>query len=110
MNEGNGVEEVFWGLAVTDIQDACDLFLPLYEASKGGDGFVSLEVSPGLADDGHGTVVAADRLYKLVNRPNLYIKIPATAECVPAVRTVISQEISVNVTVSSDSAICIMLD
>ncbi|BBN11489.1 transaldolase [Marchantia polymorpha subsp. ruderalis] len=98
MNEGNGVEEVFWGLAVTDIQDACDLFLPLYEASKGGDGFVSLEVSPGLADDGHGTVVAADRLYKLVNRPNLYIKIPATAECVPAVRTVISQEISVNVT------------
>ncbi|BBN11490.1 transaldolase [Marchantia polymorpha subsp. ruderalis] len=98
MKEGNGVEEVFWGLAVTDIQDACDLFLALYEESKGGDGFVSLEVSPRLAQDGEGTVAAANRLHKLVNRPNLYIKIPATAECVPAVKSVISQEISVNVT------------
>ncbi|KAL2650390.1 hypothetical protein R1flu_018518 [Riccia fluitans] len=98
MQQGNGVEEVFWGLAVTDIQDACDLFIPLYEESKGGDGFVSLEVSPSLAHDGDGTVAAASRLHKLVNRPNLMIKIPATADCIPAVKTVISQGISVNVT------------
>ncbi|KAL3690684.1 hypothetical protein R1sor_004335 [Riccia sorocarpa] len=96
--QGNGVEDVFWGLAVTDIQDTCDLFIPLYEESNGGDGFVSLEVSPSLAHDGDGTVAAANRLHKLVNRPNLMIKIPATADCIPAVKTVISQGISVNVT------------
>ncbi|KAL2650620.1 hypothetical protein R1flu_018748 [Riccia fluitans] len=98
MQQGNGVEEVFWGLAVTDIQDACDLFIPLYEESKGGDGFVSLEASPLLAHDGDGTVAAASRLHKLVNEPNLMIKILATVDYIPAVKTVISQGISVNVT------------
>lgn len=83
-----------------DIQDACRLFEPIYDETDGGDGYVSVEVSPKLADDTVGTVEAAKWLYKVVDRPNVYIKIPATAPCVPSIKEVISLGISVNVTVS----------
>lgn len=83
-----------------DIQDACKLFEPIYDETDGGDGYVSVEVSPRLADDTKGTVEAAKLLHKVVNRPNVYIKIPATAPCIPSIKEVISQGISVNVTVS----------
>lgn len=99
MKAGNGsVEDAYWGLVVKDIQDALDLFRPLYDESKGEDGYVSVEVSPSLAHDTDGTVEAAKWLHKAVNRKNVYIKIPATAECVPSVQTVIARGISVNVT------------
>ena len=95
---GWDAEKIFWQLAVEDIQQACDLFRPLYEETKGGDGYVSLEVSPYLAKDAEGTVKQAKELWERVNRPNLMIKIPATQEGVPAVRRAIAAGINVNVT------------
>lgn len=97
---GKGTEDAYWELVVKDIQDACKLFEPIYDQTDGGDGYVSVEVSPRLADDTEGTVEAAKWLHKVVDRTNVYIKIPATAECVPSIKTVISLGISVNVTVS----------
>jgi hypothetical protein len=78
MKAGNGVEDAYWQMVVKDIQDALDLFLPIYEESEGDDGYVSVEVSPSLAHDTQGTVEAAKWLHKSVNRANVYIKIPAT--------------------------------
>ena len=91
-------EDMFWQLAVEDIQAAADLFLPLYEQTHGGDGFVSLEVSPFLANKTRETISEAKRLWKTVNRPNLMIKIPATPAGIPAIRDVIAAGINVNVT------------
>ncbi|XP_010250505.1 PREDICTED: uncharacterized protein LOC104592737 [Nelumbo nucifera] len=95
---GKDIESAYWELVVKDIQDACKLFEPIYDQTDAADGYVSVEVSPKLADDTKGTVEAAKWLHKVVDRPNVYIKIPATAECVPSVKEVISLGISVNVT------------
>jgi transaldolase len=91
-------EAVFFELAIEDIQDAADLFLPLYEQSNGGDGFVSLEVNPTLADDTAATLVQARQLWERVNRPNLMIKIPATKAGLPAITAALVAGINVNVT------------
>ncbi|MDZ4671067.1 MAG: bifunctional transaldolase/phosoglucose isomerase [Phototrophicales bacterium] len=91
-------EEVYEILAVEDIQRAADLFRPIYDNTNGRDGYVSLEVSPLLARDTHGTVLEAKRLAKAVDRPNLMIKIPATADGIPAIEATIAEGISVNVT------------
>lgn len=95
---GWDAEKIFWQLAIEDIQEACDLFLPLYEKTKGGDGYVSLEVSPYLARDTEGTIQQAQELWNRVNRPNLMVKIPATKEGIPAIRASIAAGINVNVT------------
>jgi transaldolase/glucose-6-phosphate isomerase len=95
---GWDAEKIFWQLAVEDIQQACDLFLPLYEETNGGDGFVSLEVSPYLANDTNGTVAQAKEIWGRVAKPNLMVKIPATKAGIPAVREVIAAGINVNVT------------
>ena len=95
---GWDAEKIFWQLAIEDIQQACDLFRPLYDETKGGDGYVSLEVSPYLANDTEGTVKQAKELWGRVNRPNLMVKIPATKEGVPAIRQAIAAGINVNVT------------
>ena len=89
---------LFEALAIDDIQHACDEFRSLYDSSHGGDGYVSLEVSPVLSHDTQGTIEAAERLWKKVARPNVMIKIPATPEGLPAVTEVISQGINVNIT------------
>ncbi|KAE8726059.1 Transaldolase [Hibiscus syriacus] len=88
----------YWELVVKDIQDASKLFELIYDQTDGGDGYVSVEVSPRLADDTEGTIVAAKYLHKVVDRPNVYIKIPATAPCIPSIKEVIAKGISVNVT------------
>lgn len=98
VQSGKDIEAAYWELVVKDIQDACKLFEPIYEQTDGADGYVSVEVSPRLADDTKGTVEAAKWLHKVVDRPNVYIKIPATAACVPSIKDVISLGISVNVT------------
>src|SRR6185437_14244030 len=72
-------EKIFFSLAVKDIQRAADFFTPIYEKTKGGDGFVSLEISPLLANDTNGTIKQARELWSAVNRKNAMIKIPATA-------------------------------
>ena len=95
---GWDAEKIFWQLAIEDIQEACDLFRPLYEESKAGDGYVSLEVSPYLARDTEGTIKQAQELWDRVNRPNLMVKIPATKEGIPAIRASIAAGINVNVT------------
>jgi len=85
-------------IAVRDIQGAADLLRPVYDQSKKRDGYVSLEVSPRLARDTRGTLEEARRLWKAVGRPNVMIKVPATAEGIPAIRQLIGEGINVNVT------------
>ncbi len=96
--EKNSLNEIFFSLAIKDIQRAADIFKPVYEESGGGDGFVSLEVSPHLARDTEGTIKQARELWKAVGRSNLMIKIPGTAEGLPAIRQCIGEGINVNVT------------
>lgn len=98
IHAGLSNEEIFFHLAIEDIQAATDLFLPLYEKTGGGDGFVSLEVSPTLAHDTGKTLAQALELWQRVNRPNLMIKIPATKAGIPAVQDAIAAGINVNVT------------
>lgn len=96
---GNGSdEELFFELAIDDLVRAADLFHPAHVASGGGDGWVSLEVSPLLANDTRDTVAAAVDLHARAQRPNLFIKIPGTAEGVPAIEEAIFQGVPVNVT------------
>ncbi len=85
-------------LAIRDIQDAADMLRPVYNESKGYDGYVSLEVSPYLARDTRGTIEEARRLWKQVGKPNIMIKVPGTAEGVPAFQQLISEGININVT------------
>ena len=95
---GKTAEEIYEALAIADIQAATDLFRPLFEETSGGDGYVSLEVSPYLANDTEGTAAEALRLWKAVDRPNLMIKIPATKAGLPAIRQSIAMGLNVNVT------------
>lgn len=96
--DGADASAIYDALALEDIRTACDLFAGLYQASDGGDGFVSLEVSPHLAHDTQGTIAEARRLFTAVNRPNVMIKVPATPEGIPAVRQLIAEGINVNIT------------
>lgn len=95
---GKSSGEIFEAVEVQDIQQACDLFRPLYEQSGGNDGYVSIEVAPEFARDTEGTIGEARRLWKSVDRPNLMVKIPGTAEGIPAIRQCLTDGISVNVT------------
>ena len=96
--QGLASHEIFEKLAIADIQAAADLLAPVYEASQGRDGYVSLEVSPELAHDAEGTIREAKRLHAAVARRNLMIKVPATAAGIPAIRALIAAGIPVNVT------------
>src|SRR5258707_6560690 len=91
-------KQLFEKIAIRDVQDACDIFRPVYDESKHRDGYVSLEVSPFLANNTNGTLDEARRLWKEVNRPNVMIKVPATPEAVPAIRALLGEGINVNVT------------
>ncbi len=91
-------EALYEALAIKDIQLAADILAPVYTASMGSDGFVSLEVSPHLAHDSEGTETEAHRLWKAVDRPNLMIKVPATAAGIPAIENLIAAGINVNAT------------
>ncbi|HMK08872.1 MAG TPA: bifunctional transaldolase/phosoglucose isomerase, partial [Anaerolineales bacterium] len=91
-------DRILDALMQDDIREAADLFRPVYEASQGGDGFVSLEVNPALADETESTLAEARRLWTGLNRPNVMIKIPATQAGIPAVRQAIAEGINVNIT------------
>lgn len=90
--------DTYWEMVLRDIVGALEVFAPLYEASDGYDGFVSVEVDPGLAHDAEQTLTAARELHQRVNRGNVMIKIPATEEGIPAIRAMISEGRNVNVT------------
>ena len=92
------VIDLYEGMAIADIQAAADVLRPVYEASDGADGYVSLEVSPYLALDTAGTLEEAQRLHKAVARDNLMVKVPATPEGIPAIRQLTGEGISINVT------------
>jgi transaldolase len=92
------VEAAYWEMATTDIRNALELLRPLYDDSDGEDGFVSLEVSPALAHDTQGTVRDARRFHDGIAQPNLFVKVPATREGIPAIETLIGEGRSINVT------------
>jgi transaldolase len=94
----HSVQDAYWGVVMRDIVDALDILRPLYDQSGGGDGFVSLEVSPVIATDVAATIEAARWLHGAIDRPNLLVKIPATAEGVTAVRQTVAEGRSTNVT------------
>jgi transaldolase len=96
--QGHDPVAIFDRLTLDDIIAACDIFLPVFEATSGLDGYVSHEVSPALAYDTAGTIAEAKRLWQAVDRPNLMIKIPATNEGIPAIRACLREGINVNVT------------
>lgn len=98
LSDESDVKSLYEGLVLPDIVDAADILRPVYDKTGGLDGLVSLEVSPKLAYDTDATVEEARRLFAALNRPNVFIKVPATHEGVPAIETLISEGINVNVT------------
>ncbi len=98
VDRGKSIHEIYEGLAVTDIREAADLLMPVYERTSGVDGYVSLEVSPRLACKAAETVEQARRLFSLVDRKNLMIKVPATPQGFIAVADLLASGINVNVT------------
>lgn len=95
---GKSTDEIYETLVLADIGQAADLLRPLYDESAGGDGFISLEVSPALAHDTKETISEAHRLFKTLRRPNVMIKVPATPAGIPAIETLIGDGININVT------------
>ena len=95
---GKSVDQIYEDLIFTDIRNACDIFLPVYEKTNGLDGYVSVEVPPTIAKDTASTISEAQRYYSAIGRPNVMIKIPGTSEGLPAVEATIAAGINVNVT------------
>lgn len=98
VKRGNGPQQIYDRLTVKDVQDACDILKPVYDSSKGTDGFVSLEVSPFLARNTKGTMENVRKLFAEVKRANCFIKIPGTKEGVPAIEQMLYEGININIT------------
>src|SRR6266849_2993978 len=98
IGEGKGTNAIYEALIIQDIRTVADLLRPIYDRTNMLDGYVSLEVSPDLAHDTDATIAEVRRFWKLVDRPNLLIKIPATPEGIPAVQAALSEGINVNIT------------
>src|SRR6202011_3321341 len=90
--------QLYEKIAVRDVQDAADIFRPVYDETRKRDGYVSLEVSPALALEADKTLKEARRLWKMVNRPNVMIKVPGTKECIPVIRKLLEEGININIT------------
>lgn len=103
--DGADASTIYEALAVEDIQMAADVFRPLYEQSDGIDGRVSIEVSPRLAHDTAGTIAEARRLHQSVNRPNIFVKVPATEAGIPAIRQLLTDGIDINITLMFSTSI-----
>jgi transaldolase len=97
-NDANPIIDDYWAMVLADINGALDTLAPVYESSQGGDGFVSVEVDPGLAHDASGTTAGARKLHTHIDRPNLMVKIPGTAEGLTAIEQMIAEGRSINVT------------
>ena len=98
VREGKNTSEIYEALAIRDIRTVADMMLPIYERANRQDGFVSLEVSPDLAHDTEASLAEARRFWKMVDRPNLMIKIPATPEGLPAIRQTLAEGLNINIT------------
>jgi transaldolase len=97
-SDGCSVNDAYWHLVIDDVRHALTLLRPTFDASAGTDGFVSIEVAPELARDTEGTITAARDLHLRIDQPNVFVKIPATAEGVPAIKAMIAEGRSINVT------------
>jgi len=95
---GSSVEDAYWRMVTDDIAEAVRVLRPVHDASAGIDGYVSVEVDPGLARDTDGTIAAARHLHEVLAAPNVLVKIPATAEGIPAIQAMIAEGRSINVT------------
>jgi transaldolase len=98
LDELDDPKEIFWQLAEKDVGDACDLLRLVWDAGKGQDGYVSIEVDPNLAGDTEATIAEARRLHAQIDKPNLHVKIPATKEGLPAIEEMIASGKNINVT------------
>ena len=98
LKEGKGPKEIYEALAITDERTVADLLRPIYERTNGQDGFVSIEVSPYLAQDTEGTLSEVRRFWQTIDRPNLMVKIPSTPAGIPAIRRAIASGININIT------------
>src|SRR5579872_5430967 len=96
--QGYSAERIFETIAIEDIQQACDMFRPVYDQTHAGDGFVSLEVNPHLARNTQGTLAEARKLFDAVKRPNVMIKIPGTKEGLGAIEQALGEGININIT------------
>jgi len=92
------IDDAYWDLVIDDILHALQILRPVHDESRGEDGFVSIEVAPGLARDTEGTITAARQLHERINQPNLYVKIPGTPEGIPAIRQMVSEGRNINIT------------
>jgi transaldolase len=95
---GASVTDAYWTMVIEDIQGALSILRPIHDDSDGGDGFVSVELAPALAQDTAGSIAAARRLHERVDAPNLFVKIPATPEGVPAIQQMVSEGRNINIT------------
>ena len=98
LDRGQQAESVLWDLLIEDVQAAADVFRPVFDREHGGDGFVSIEVSPEIADDADRTIEAARELARRCARPNVMVKIPATPAGLPAIQAMIGEGVNINVT------------
>lgn len=98
ISSGNDIDAAYWAMVTSDIRGALELLRPVYDATDGLDGFVSVEVAPELAHDSAGTTTAARRLHEEIDEPNLYVKIPGTQAGLDPIRTMIAEGRSINVT------------
>ncbi|MBW8826758.1 MAG: transaldolase [Acidobacteria bacterium] len=96
--EGSSVEDAYWAMVRSDIDDALALFRPVYDGAEGGDGFVSLELAPDMANDTAASTAAARQFFTEIDQPNLMVKIPATAEGIPAIEAMTAEGRNVNIT------------
>lgn len=96
--QGSDANAIFERVSTDDVRAACDVFRPIYDESDGGDGYVSIEVSPKLAYDSRRTLEEASKLWQIVDRPNLFVKIPGTEQGVPAIEEALYQGININIT------------
>jgi transaldolase len=97
-SQGRSVTDAYWDMVVDDVRDALRVLRPVFDVSGGTDGFVSIEVAPELARDTHATIAAARDLHARIDQPNLFVKIPATAQGVPAIQAMTAEGHNINVT------------
>lgn len=98
VKQGVGARDMFEKIAIDDIRHACDILRPVFDSSGGSDGFVSIEVSPGKAFQTEATIIEAKRWWEIIQRPNLYVKIPATDAGVPAIEECLAAGVNINIT------------
>src|SRR5438105_883800 len=98
LDRGQDPESILWDLLIEDVQAAADILRPVFDRERGGDGFVSIEVSPEIAGDTEATIAAARELRRRTARPNVMVKIPATPAGLPAIQTMVAEGANINVT------------